>query len=91
MTLKRDEQRKRIEKYLEGWQENIVGTYLKANAIDLILAEIKYARTELLDDLKNELREYYKKYPDANQHDIIGYIVGFQKRPEAIKKQKENQ
>lgn len=44
---------------------------------------------EALSLLKNELREYYKLYPDANYIDISGYIVGFQHRPkpEPLKKE----
>ena len=34
------------------------------------------------EKLKAELREYREKYPDADYNDLMGYIAGFQKRPQ---------
>lgn len=39
--------------------------------------------------LIGELREYYKKYPDADFNDLSGYIVGYFERPQTKRQIRE--
>lgn len=52
-------------------------------AIQSLINKEKY---DNLEQLKKELRDYRDKYPDADWNDLIGYIVGFQNRPQQLSK-----
>lgn len=47
----------------------------------LVQKAVTEARLADKQMLVSELREYYKKYPEADFMDISGYIVGFYARP----------
>jgi ribosome-associated translation inhibitor RaiA len=49
-------------------------------------AKIQALINDIFEQLKKELREHKEKFPDADYHDISGYIVGFQNRPEITKR-----
>lgn len=58
----------------------------KSGLVKMLLTRQKKA---IYEQIIKELREYYQKYPDANYHDINGYIARMAMRsskPLTIKK-----
>lgn len=57
---------------------------------EIIQKAVTEARLADKQMLVSELRNYYKKYPEADFMDISGYIVGFYARPTLKNQDKKN-
>jgi len=47
---------------------------------------LKQQKKEIFNNILKELQEYKEKYPDADYHDITGYLAGMKMRPNKFNK-----